>query len=379
MKLRKVITIVLAGAPAVLAYAGDGGPKPSLTEFNVPGAATSASPYCGLGCGTIPLANNDEGSVVGYYTDGNVVPHGFIRTRDGHVTSFDAPGAGLGANLDEGTVPVSINDFGAVAGQYQDSSLVYHGFIRYPWGAFVTFEVNGAAQTPFGGTQALSINNWGDAAGFYVDAANNATHGFVRSWQGEFQSFDPAGSVYTTVCNETCLNDAGTAVGYFFDSGNVFHGFVRTRDGTVTQIDGPNAGTAAFTGTLAASINDAGVIAGYTVDNNGVAYGFIRYPDGTLSPAITVPGAFTGANGGTTLYAINAAGTTTGVWQDSNLAFHGFTRSRDGHITHFDAPGASDAVVFNGTRPTTINAFGEVTGSWIDANGLNHGFVYGGP
>jgi hypothetical protein len=376
MNLRKAFTILLAVASALIAPAAyaDG---PRLVEFSVPGAATTASPICGLNCGTVPFDINDEGTVVGSYTDASVVPHGFIRARNGHITTFDAPGAGLGANLNEGTVPYSINDFGVIAGQYQDSSFVFHGFIRYPWGTFTTFEVTGAAASAGAGTQAVSINNWGETAGFYVNDAG--THGFVRSWNGASAGFDPAGSIYTQVCLESCLNDAGTAVGFFLDGSLVFHGFVRSRDGTLTQIDGPNAGTGAFTGTFAASINDAGVITGYTVDDNGVGYGYIRHPDGTFSAPLGVPGAFTGVNGGTVLYAINAAGTTTGAWEDGNLAIHGFTRSRDGRITRFDAPGVNDSVPFDGTRPTTINAFGEVTGWWLDANGLNHGFVVGGP
>jgi hypothetical protein len=377
---RRIITAVLfAGVPALIAQAADPEcQQRSLIEFGVPAAATTASPICGLNCGTIPLDINDEGTVVGYYTDANVVPHGFIRSRAGHLTTFDAPGAGLGAGLDEGTVPYSINDFEVIAGQFEDSKLVYHGFIRYPDGHFTTFEVTGAAELANAGTQALSINNWGATGGFYVDA-NYATHGFVRSPSGRSVSFDGNDAVYTQVCNESCLNDAGTAVGFFLDASNVFHGFVRTAEGTVTTIDGPNAGTAAFTGTFAASINDSGVITGYTVDDNGIGYGFIRYPNGTVSAAINVAGDYTGPNGGIAIYAINAQGTTTGAWEDTNLGLHGFTRSRDGHVTRFDAPGASDSVPFDGTRPATINAFGEVTGFWLDGNGVNHGFVWGSP
>ncbi len=35
-----------------------------------------------------------------------------------HFTVFDAPGAGLGAGLDEGTVAYTLNDAGAVVGQF---------------------------------------------------------------------------------------------------------------------------------------------------------------------------------------------------------------------------------------------------------------------
>ena len=59
----------------------------TLTEFDVPGANLAP------GLGTQALANNDFGEVVGFYTDMNVVPHGFIRAFDGKITTFDAPGA----------------------------------------------------------------------------------------------------------------------------------------------------------------------------------------------------------------------------------------------------------------------------------------------
>lgn len=36
----------------------------------------------------------------GFYTDTNIVPHGFLRKTDGEIVSFDAPGAGLGYGLD---------------------------------------------------------------------------------------------------------------------------------------------------------------------------------------------------------------------------------------------------------------------------------------
>jgi hypothetical protein len=78
--------------------------------------------------------------VIGFYTDANVVPHGFLRTRDGWIISFDAPNAGQGVQLDQGTVPYSINDSGAIAGQLQDSYNVFHAFIRYPDGTFDEFD-----------------------------------------------------------------------------------------------------------------------------------------------------------------------------------------------------------------------------------------------
>jgi len=48
--------------------------------------------------------------------------------RNPQFTTFDAPGAGTAAG--QGTVPLSINPAGAVAGWYIDASGVTHGFLR---------------------------------------------------------------------------------------------------------------------------------------------------------------------------------------------------------------------------------------------------------
>ena len=69
------------------------GHKPGLIEFDAPGAATVTSPACTSVCGTQALGNNVEGVIVGSYTDANVVPHGFIRSPDGNITSFSTPQA----------------------------------------------------------------------------------------------------------------------------------------------------------------------------------------------------------------------------------------------------------------------------------------------
>jgi hypothetical protein len=90
------------------------------------------------------FANNDLGMIVGEYTDVDIVAHSFLRTPDGHITRIDAPGAGHGKNLDEGTFAYAINDLGVIVGQYQDIALLFHGFIRYPDGKFKTFKVQAA-------------------------------------------------------------------------------------------------------------------------------------------------------------------------------------------------------------------------------------------
>src|SRR5215472_5704063 len=176
-----------------------------LVEFDAPGAATVSSPACAPNCGTIAFDNNDLGEIVGSDTDPNIVPHGFLRLPNGRFISFDAPGAGLGHGLNQGTVAIAISNLGEIAGQLQDPSYVFHGFVRYPNGAVTTFDEPDAGTQANQGTMAFNINLRGTTAGIYIDA-NNVYHGFVRSPANKFTSVDPAGSVFTFVCEETCLD-----------------------------------------------------------------------------------------------------------------------------------------------------------------------------
>jgi hypothetical protein len=112
-KQAKLFSLTLAASLALPVFAQQH--KPTLTEFDAPGAVTVSLPACAnlAGCGTVALANNSLGVVVGFYTDANVVSHGFLRTPNGHITTFEAPGAGMTANLDQGTTAYGINDLGA--------------------------------------------------------------------------------------------------------------------------------------------------------------------------------------------------------------------------------------------------------------------------
>ncbi len=213
-----------AGTPLQAAAAQ----APHIVTFDAPGAATSVSSACGRFCGTVPLQSiNDSGTVVGFYTDPQVVPHGFLRSADGRFTVFDAPGAGLGAGLYQGTTPNGINNRGEIAGELQDSSYAFRSFVRHVDGSFTVFDAPGAGTGPYQGTLAAAINDTGMTAGVYIDG-NNVYHGFVRSHDG-FASFDPPGSIFTGVFNGEALNDSGVVTGYYLDANNVSHGFCERR------------------------------------------------------------------------------------------------------------------------------------------------------
>jgi hypothetical protein len=101
-----------------------GGPQPTITTFDAPGAGT------GAGQGTLPFAINPAGLITGYYLDTGDVFHGFLRIRNGAIATFDVPGAGTGPG--QGTVALCNNPVDAITGYYIDASDVFHGFLRSP-------------------------------------------------------------------------------------------------------------------------------------------------------------------------------------------------------------------------------------------------------
>ena len=99
--------------------------------------------------------------------------------------SFDAPGAGTGPYQGTGCFYYDcyglINNLGEITGYYLDANNVYHGYLRSPDGKFLTFDAPSADLTAndFNGTFPVSLNDWGVVTGYYIDK-NNVVHGFVR-------------------------------------------------------------------------------------------------------------------------------------------------------------------------------------------------------
>jgi hypothetical protein len=97
---------------------------------------------------------------------------GSCAAPDGRFTEFEAPGAtGIG------TAAFSINVSGAVTGEFFDANNVMHGFFRSADGAFATFNAPDAGTGAFQGTRPSTNNAEGTVAGWYVDE-NSLNHGF---------------------------------------------------------------------------------------------------------------------------------------------------------------------------------------------------------
>ena len=211
-------------------------------------------------------------------------------------------------------------------------------------------------------------------------------HGFLLTPHGKFTTFDApdAGTGAFQGSGGLSVNAAGTILGEYFDTSNVSHSFLRAPDGTITEFDAPGAGTEPHQGAYPANlsgINPEGASVGEIYDANWVNHGYLRSPDGTITD-VDVPGAGTGTYQGTNACwfipawgGINPAGTITGFYADENSVYHGYVRTLEGKITRFDAPGAGSTAAWQGTQPMTINPEGAITGYYTDANNVVHGFL----
>ena len=351
--------------------------KPRIVSFDAPGADLNPGDYNG----TYPSGINAWGVIAGSYQSADTVYHGFLRSRGGKFTTFQAPGADTTAGSYNGTSPSSINDLGAITGSYWDANGFSHGFLRSPDGNFTTFDVPGVGGY---GTTPKAFNLEGAVVGTYTDS-NYSFHAFLRSPDGKFTTWIGPDAC-TGNGSEGCygsgasnINAFGTIAGGFEDnSGNfVHHSFVRNAEGKLKTFDVPGAGTGSYQGTgcpgCDLGLNQWGAIAGIYSDANSVNHGFLRSADGHFT-TFDAPGAGTGSYQGTGCFSdcpvsLNDWGAITGSYIDANYVSHGYLRSPEGKIVTVDPVGSTF------TFPDGINDLGSITGYYIDANGVYHGFL----
>jgi hypothetical protein len=332
----------------------------TFITFDVPG-----------GMGTVATAITD-GSITGYYLDVNSVVHGFLRTDDSTLRTFDFPGAV------NGTAPLGINDSGDITGAYSDNTgSTIHGFVNWAEdGSFDSFDAPDGVH----GTEAKSVNGDGFITGAYFDS-NNVAHGFLRSPEGDLQQFNAPGGVNGTF--PYFVTDDVVVLGIYLDASNIAHGFMRSRRGKFTEINGPDGATGQFAEFNAGpplSMNSDGVIVGTyfsAMTSNpmgGDSRVFVRSQDGkytTFDAANYPPCCIWSAPAG-----INDRGTITGSFLDGFNITHGFLRSSNGHIITLDAPGAGQGGLGQGTFPIGLTSRGVVGGFYTDSQNVSHGFLF---
>jgi hypothetical protein len=226
----------------------------SVTTFDYPSAVGS----------TNATGINTSGAVVGFYYDaeprrGGSRAHGFVRDQNGSFSSFDYPSSTR-------TFAHAINDAGDVVGVYETGERLARSFLRKADGSFVDVKCPGNVQTII-----TSISSGGSIVG-YCAAAEFVHSGFMRRNEGEFVDISKGGP---RSMEPRGVNGLGVVVGR-----SALGAFLREVDGRTYRFEHPAC--ASSTCTTPTAINDTGEVVGYYQLGSDI-YGFIastRKPDG---------------------------------------------------------------------------------------------------
>jgi hypothetical protein len=183
----------------------------SFATYDLPGLSPGST--------TAIVGNNERGDFCGFYLDSSnfAILNSFIVNKNGQVTKFSlSPVTGF-------TEAIAMNNQGAVVGTYEDSSSVFHGFIRQPDGTVVTVTVPTATSAAGLGTTTLGVNESGWVSGHFWDASL-VEHGYTRSPSGQFYQIDVPGATSTAGGG---LNNEGIVVGHY-NIGSAEYGYIAT-------------------------------------------------------------------------------------------------------------------------------------------------------
>jgi hypothetical protein len=224
----------------------------------------------------------------------------------------------------------------------------------------------------------VDINNAGEAVGNFWDALGNL-HAMMRTQDGAVILIDLPGWVGSGHYTEAYgINDRGEVVGSYADTGENIRSFLRRADGSYITIDPPGVDPATNM-TRCNSINDRGEIACNFFSKDAtlqVFYAFNRSANGTVT-YVQAPNAGTGWFMGTLdgyHRSLSNVGDLAGQYLDPVHLSYGFVRQRDGTYEQFSAPG-SGTQAWAGTFPTAINGRGTVIGTVVDLVWAQHGFA----
>ncbi|MBV9572232.1 MAG: hypothetical protein JO056_13415, partial [Alphaproteobacteria bacterium] len=196
--------------------------------------------------------------------------------------SIGAASAATFVTFDAGgtdTLVAGINASGVVAGSYFDRTAehtcIQHGFVRSADGTITTFDPD--AGTNLVHTQTNGINDSGQVAGFFDEYDNNCvlvgTRGFIRNADGTIIYLDPPSGDGLQIA---AINNAGTVTGFYFFDGK-YHGMLRTANGKFTTFDAPHS-----IETYPNAINGDGIVVGNFSSKANRNRGFIRPAQGEI-------------------------------------------------------------------------------------------------
>ena len=250
----------------------------TLNDPSVGPPTLTADPATNFFPGTDAVKMNNVGQLVGFYIDQYNVQHSFLLSH-GHYTTIDPPGAAKipGPTFVNADQAGDINDNGKIVGLYTDTNGNTHGYVLSN-GHYTTLD-DPSANGVF--TTASGINDSGQIVGFYSNdvSFSNGTasdvHSFLLS-HGRYTTLDDpnAGTGVMQGTFAEGINNAGQIVGYYVTAAGATHGFVLSH-GHYTTLDDP----AVPEGIIPAGINTNGQIVGFYVDTSGVAHGFLANPE----------------------------------------------------------------------------------------------------
>jgi hypothetical protein len=209
---------------------------------------------------TTVFSINDSNIIAGSYNDSAGVEHGFFGPLDGsNYTVID-----LGGDV-TGTEPRGIGNDGSITGLGKASGFTFgEEFFRGPAGNIVLIGTNtkifdGVAQ----GFQAKGLNFVGD----FIDAQGRRSgyKGRNGNWHTRIRL-----PVDTTSTNPRQKNDHGVVTGSYTDSAGVQHGFL-LKNGSMTTFDYPGSVGV----TVGEGINNKGQVSGLWTDSSGNRHGFV--------------------------------------------------------------------------------------------------------
>jgi len=188
----------------------------------------------------------------------------FVRGQQ--KTPIEFPGAVM-------TRVDALNNLDTVVGSYDHDPNEYGiltttGFLWTEGGGFVPFDAPGSA----GLTIPWGLNKAGTAVGVYTDA-DLVYHGFVRSADGSVATLDYPGSPYTQLMD---INDKGDIVGFYQDPVDYYLKGFLYRAGQFIPVAPAEATQGSYPWRIAAN----GRIVGWYVNDEGLVRSFLATPSG---------------------------------------------------------------------------------------------------
>jgi hypothetical protein len=261
------------------------------------------------------------------------------------LATFDVPGKGIS------TTPFHINNRGDIAGYYTDAAVTFfRGFIRLANGNIISPIIEPNDNGDY--TALFGINDSRTTAGEFLE--DGTYHGFFLSHNVYTQYDVGFPDVSTGVFG---INNAGDFTGSFGSFVQPDQGFINV-GGNLTTFAVPGSYD-----TEPGDINTTDQIAGYYRDQGLVYHGFFRDTNGTFTYPVEPTGATYSF-----LLGINDSGLMVGRYADANGVHAMLVKGLNRFVT-YDYPGATETS-FNG-----INRHNMITGRYTDSAGIRHGFL----